>query len=126
MDIMETRHYSAELPEFEKELMGKRITSVGLRTLILEDGTELVIEDGGDCCAYFEGWFETVGDPTDAVITRVEQVNKGEDPNDYNSNVAFSINIYAAHQQIAKAEVQGNVGSGYYGSSINLLVTKEV
>lgn len=125
MSILETHHYSADVDEFRKELVGKKILGVGHSTLLLEDGTELVIEAGGDCCAYFEGWFETVGDPEQAVVTRVDRVDL-EETSQYGGDVNFSINIYAAHRQIAKAEVRGDEGTGYYGSSITLVVRKAV
>ena len=119
--MQENYIYNADGEDFAKALVGQRISEIQQDRIILADGTELVIEDGGDCCAFFEGWFEQVGDPTDAAITSVTTTGEKE-LDDYNMDVNFTVHIYAAHRLIANATVEGNAGSGYYGSSITLVV----
>lgn len=113
-------HYSAGDYEFRNELIGKRIVEITAERMRLDDGTILIIEDGGDCCAWFAGEFKALS-LSDNAITRVE----AEDVPENDEDQLFTIHIYSAHEQLAVVDVQGDPSSGYYGSSINLRVTKE-
>ena len=117
MKISDT-YYSADEGDFQKELIGKRIVALTESTVILDDGSVLQIEDGGDCCAWFSGAFRAL-DLDDNAITRVEHVDRGKEDKD-----DWSLNIYTAHKQIAAVDIDGNPSSGYYGSSINLVVRR--
>lgn len=113
-------YYSADEGDFAKELIGKRIVALTESTVTLDDGTALQIEDGGGCCAWFSGAFRAL-DLDDNAITRVEHVDRVEE-NDRDDH--WSLNIYTAHKQIAAVDIDGNPTSGYYGSSINLVVRR--
>lgn len=122
-EYIETR-WSAEGSDFADLLVGRRIVELAEDKVVLDDGTELVLEPGGDCCAYFEGVFRAI-DLDDNVITRVEQVPHADmDEAGRYTDDLFSIFIYTAHKQIAAADVKGSEGSGYYGSSINIEVRR--
>ena len=124
MKISDT-YFSADEGDFEKELIGKRIVTLTESTVILDDSTVLQIEDGGGCCAWFSGAFRAL-DFDDNAITRVERVDRGkEDEDDWEDcDEHWSLNIYTAHKQIAAVDIDGNPSSGYYGSSINLVVRR--
>lgn len=121
MKINDT-YFSADEGDFEKELVGKRIVALTESTVILDDGSVLQIEDGGDCCAWFSGAFRAL-DLDDNAITRVERVDRGKE-SEIDWDEHWSLNIYTAHKQIAAVDIDGNPSSGYYGSSINLVVRR--
>lgn len=113
-------YYSADDYDFAQELVGKRIVALTESTAILDDGTVLEIEDGGDCCAWFSGVFRVI-DLEDNAITAVCHADR-ESKSEYIDR--WSLNIYTAHKQIAAVDIEGNPGTGYYGSSINLVVKR--
>ena len=113
-------YYDADEGDFQKVLIGKRIIALTESTVTLDDGTVLQIEDGGGCCAWFSGAFRAL-DLDDNAITRVEHVDRAEE-NDGDEH--WSLNIYTANKQIAAVDIDGNPTSGYYGSSITLVVRR--
>ena len=119
--------YSAHEDDFATYLVGKSIVEMTEDTLVLSDGTRLTIESGGDCCAYFDGEFKAI-DLNDNVITRVTEVDAygEEDEVNWENDSLFNIHIYTANTLIGYVEVTGSEGSGYYGSSINLSVSRDV
>ena len=111
--------YSADEDDFGRELIGKRIVALTPTHATLDDNTVLAIQAGGDCCAWFEGAFRVV-DLNDNAITSVERVERDSD----GGIDRWSLNIYTAHKQIAAVDIEGNEGSGYYGHSINLQISR--
>lgn len=109
--------YDMTAGDLAENLIGKSIKAIAGDVIELTDGTVLEIEDTGDCCAYFNGSLEVI-DLTDNAITRVEQVDLGEDEYDEK----WSLHILSAHKLIAKVNIEGDSTSGYYCHSINLKV----
>lgn len=120
---MNKSYYSADGTDFRRELVGRSIVGMTRSSVELDNGTVLNIEEGGGCCSWFSGEFRAVN-LSENVITRVEEVDFSENE-DYNSDKLFTINIYSALNHLASVDVEGNMGSGYYGSSITLVVSKK-
>lgn len=108
--------------ELKKQLLHKKIVSWEIDKLILEDGTEVSIQESEqDCCATADGDFKNV--VLDAVITQVSEPLVTEIPDDDTEWNAAVITIYHNHNIIALADCNANAGNGgYYYSVCSLVV----
>lgn len=109
---------SARGEDFETVLVGRKIVDADNSHIMLDDGTRLDFEPGGDCCAYWE--VESLkfnGEFRDNIITAV--TDSGGD-NDY------TIHIFAEANEVASVQIDGAMGTGYYGYGINLKVSNPV
>lgn len=109
---------SARGEDFEAVLVGRKIVDAGNDHIMLDDGTRLDFEPGGDCCVYWE--VESLkfnGEFRDNIITAV--TDSGGD-NDY------TIHIFAEANEVASVQIDGDMGTGYYGYGINLKVSNPV
>ena len=124
MNDKSTIIYGMESEDMEPYLLGQTIVSIDQKTVKLADGTELLIEDTYDCCAWFKGDFEAF-DFEDNVITAVKEV-RPENGRDYpnEGNESWSIHILSAHKLIAQVNINGDHTSGYYCHSVDLVVSK--
>lgn len=102
-------------------LVGRRIAEIDEQSdrLVLDDGTELMFEEGGDCCAYFHGDLSLIN-LSDNAITAIE-VHDTEPAGDH-EDVSWRATILSYDQPVATLDVNGYSSNGYYGSSINLRV----
>ena len=113
-----SRMYSARGGDFEAVLVGRKIVDADNDYIMLDDGTRLDFEPGGDCCAYWRvDSLKFNGEFRDNIITAV--TDSGGD-NDY------TIHIFAELSEVAEIQIDGNYGSGYYGYGINLKVSNPV
>jgi|GEM_PF-4350655 len=110
-----------ESNDLQLELIGRRIVSTSGETLTLDNGTVLEFEDTADCCAYFNANVE-VFDFEDNVITNVRDIDTST--GEYRE--AWSLHVLSKHKLIAKVNIEGNSGSGYYCHSVDLTVRKGV
>lgn len=120
---METqRIYDATASDFAKHLVGKTVAEIDshTETITLSDGTKLSIVGAGDCCAWFDGAIKNINLSQNLITAVDTEYENPDNVDDY----LFTIVIYSVDQEIASVEVTGNEGSGYYGSSIALIVNK--
>ena len=109
---------SARGNDFESLLVGRKIVDADNNHIMLDDGTRIDFESGGDCCAYWD--VESLkfnGEFRDNIITAV--TDSGGD-NDY------TIHIFADANEVVEVQIDGNAGTGYYGMGINLKVSNPV
>ncbi|KLI88579.1 hypothetical protein AA310_12375 [Arthrobacter sp. YC-RL1] len=118
---MDNRIYDLESDDLAKVLIGKRITGIDERagSIKLEDGTQLIIEDSADCCAYFGGDLKKI-DLTENAITAIrhDDLSTGE----YDEH--WKLTVLSVDKEVCAIEIDGDSGSGYYCHSINLIVRK--
>ena len=114
--------YDMTAQDLRDEVVGHSIVSINTitKTIVLDNGTTLEIEDYEGCCAWFGGELEVI-DLDENVITRIEQVDSTAVETGLES---WSLHIYTAHKLIAKVNIDGDPANGMYGSSVNLLVKK--
>ena len=108
--------------DLENQVLGKRIEFISEtdNSIHLDDGTVLRLEDTSSCCAWFNAELKK-GNLTDNAITAVEEVPRLPDE-EYNES--WSLHILAADTRLATVDIEGNLTSGYYCHSVNLIVTK--
>lgn len=120
-----TETWSAEPEDIAKVLIGRRVVRIDedAATLTLDNGTKVVLEDGGDCCAWFSAAIKEI-DLDDNLVTgyRVEDIIT-EDEGD--GEFKYVMHVLSNNKNLADITIEGYPGSGYYGSSINMIV-KEI
>ena len=97
-------------------LMGHKVTKVSNNTLVLDNGTELVVvpNEGGCACSAGDYEIEELKG-VDNIITNVEFVQEGD--YDYGEFTgSYKIFVYADNQKINLLSVDGSDGNGYYGT----------
>ena len=105
--------------DLAKELVGKKIVGIEGNALKLSDGTRLEFEDAADCCAYFNADIEAI-DLEDNAITKINHIDTDENGNDEK----WSLHILSRHKLIAKVNIEGKLGTGYYCHSITPIVKR--
>lgn len=108
--------------------VGRSVVSVNLETstLVLSDGTELLITANDGCTGCASGFYELTSLNTcDNIITRVKVV-KRDAPRvaRCEEGYVYSIFVFADNKRINIARVEGDDGNGYYGSGFTISVRK--
>ena len=114
--------YDMDAADLAEELIGKTVVAVDDETITLNDGTLLIFEGEGECCAWFQYNLKS-GHLTDNAITSVEC----EDNDDLllvEGSEGWTIHILAGDSRIAELDIWGDATSGYYCRSISLTVRK--
>lgn len=122
-------------------LMGRKITKVDDRHLLLDDGTVLKFIDTDGGCACSAGCYDLSvlnGGGVDNIITDVKFDYRplGDDVTDEQGNYIkyddprradmgfYRIFVFADNQQINLAQWDGDDGNGYYGTGFSILVRR--
>ena len=100
-------------------LVGRKVVEVKDATLILDNGTELVIIPNDGCwgCSSGNYWLDEINDCPNA-ITNV----KFKDSDGHGSGDSLEVFVYAEHKKINLYTVKGDVGNGYYGAGYTIRV----
>lgn len=104
---------------FNELLVGRKVTAVTEDTLVLDDSTVLTVEPniGGCSCGAGDYWINELNS-CDNIITKAE--TEWSENDDYNNVIRLF--VYAENKKINLIEVEGNDGSGYYGSGYEVAV----
>ena len=113
------REYDEEA--IEKLLLYKSVTKASEDTLVLSDGTELTIvpNDGGCSCGAGDYYIKELNG-CENMITGVLFDKKEEDESFYYGNTTYQIFVYAENKKINLLSVEGDDGSGYYGTGYRI------
>ena len=113
------REYDEEA--IEKLLLYKSVTKASEDTLVLSDGTELTIvpNDGGCSCGAGDYYLEELNG-CENMITSVLFDKKEENDSFYYGNRTYQIFVYAENKKINLLSVEGDDGSGYYGTGYRI------
>lgn len=132
-------HYDHD--EIVNLLMGRRIVNAVIRSepppqaldwwdteersigyLTLDDGIELIVLPNRGACVCSSGDFDVTHLATvENVITRVEFAESGSE--DWMSEQSYTIFVYTGEEKINAVTVEGNDGSGYYGTGYEIAVS---
>ena len=106
--------YDMRPKDLENLLVGHKVVSVSTddNSLVLDNGTTLILEDTSDCCAWFDATLEDINLEGN-IITALKVDNLPD---------GFAITILSESEEIGRVSVEGSLGSGYYCSSVNLIV----
>lgn len=123
-DARRDKHvHDMEAADLADELIGKTVVAVDDETITLDDGTTLIFEAAGECCAWFEYNLKS-GYLTDNAITSVEYGDNDDLLLPGAADVGWTIHILAGDARIAELNIWGDGTSGYYCRSISLTVRK--
>ena len=113
------REYDEEA--IEKLLLYKSVTKASEDTLVLSDGTELTIvpNDGGCSCGAGDYYIKELNG-CENMITSVLFDKKEENDSFYYGNRTYQIFVYAENKKINLLSVEGDDGSGYYGTGYRI------
>ena len=110
--------YDMSVSDLSPLMVGNKIVAIVGNEITLSNGTVLEIEDTADCCAWFDGKVEAIN-LDDNMVTACEWV---ELPEVEDCLERYTINILSADKVLAKIDIEGDSSSGYYCSSVNLIV----
>ena len=115
----------ADASDLSKEMVGKSIVRIDEEksTIALNDGTVLELESDFGCCAWFEVMSMKAIDVEDNVITAVNNEDSTLKNGDRSSG-AFDIVVLSRQKEIARVQIDGDPTSGYYCSSVRMVVRK--
>lgn len=116
----ETVYYDMDLPDLEREIVGKRVIEVDTNDckIYLEDGTILDFQDESDCCAWFAVQLKK-GNLVNNLVTSVKLADWDSRAEEY-----WALHILAEDNRICDVLIEGDSTSGYYCRSITLEVTR--
>lgn len=104
--------------------VGKKIVEVDKTSgkLVLSDGTKLVLEAnegamGCGCGDYDLTMLKRCNNAITSVAVEVKTQKAKEESKKY------TLFVYTEHQKIAAAKVEGDDGTGYYGTGFHITVT---
>lgn len=113
-------------------LVGRKVTKVSDNTLLLDDGTELVVKgnEGGCACSAGDYDLTELNGVDNAIMSvSVERRDKSAEERDadeyWEGDEVYTIFVYAENKQIKLAEFEGSDGNGYYGTGFQLIVKKK-
>lgn len=114
--------------EIRETLMGRKVVHVSVfsREIELDDGVVLTIEpnEGGCSCGAGDYFLEELN-TNDNVITKVEFAEELQDPTGdagWDTAKRYRIYVYGDNGKINLATIDGDDGSGYYGSGYSVVV----
>ena len=99
-------------------LVGRKVVVAENNTLTLDNGVKVLVEGLSACCA---GYDVTSLSTVDNVITSA-WVDVDPDPEAYDK--VFRIFVFADNEKINLATLEGDDGSGYYGTGFTLEVDR--
>lgn len=113
-----------DIQKIKDLLIGRRVVSVGVETMTLDNGTRVIIMPNEGCGGYNSGsyWVEHLERVNNA-ITDVEVDCDYVDKEEYDT--VYRIYVYANGMQHELLRVVGTDGSGYYGTGYELRVQIE-
>jgi len=111
----------ADAIDFALELVGHKIVSLTDETIILDDGTVLLMHGTADCCAYFD----VVGTHAeDGIADNIITAVKTTDLDGYEYDEGFRLHILSEATELGYIDIDGTASSGYYCHSIDLEVRR--
>ena len=106
----------------EMVLVGHSVAVVNEDTLLLDDGTELVLFGNMGCAGCPSGEYNlTELNGVDNIITKVELVNSPTDGDDG----LYQIFVYADNVKVNLATFAGSDGNGWYGTGYKINVKRK-
>ena len=113
-----------DIQKIKDLLIGRRVVSVGVETMTLDNGTRVIIMPNEGCggCNSGNYWVEHLERVNNA-ITDVEVDCDYVDKEEYDT--VYRIYVYANGMQHELLRVVGTDGSGYYGTGYELRVQIE-
>lgn len=108
--------------EIRELLLYRKIVKADNDTLYLDNGVELEVIGNEGCGGCSGGWYEVteINDCNNA-ITDVEFVEDCETKDEYDST-SYKIFVLTADDRIKILQVDGDDGSGYYGTGYRTIV----
>lgn len=110
--------------DLSAQLVGRRIVHINpnRRTIKLDNGTKLWLQNTEECCAYFEAKINSI----DLSQNAVTSVRREELPATDSSPSAehYALTVLTVDKEICSIEIEGNLGTGEYFRSINLVIGK--
>lgn len=120
-------NYQETLNKLKTHLLFKKITNLENDYLILSDGTKIDFKcSDRDCCAFADGQWKDY--TVDGVITDIKLLDIKENNEDAydETNVTAKLVLFHNKNEIAKAELYADNGSGnYYYSVLSVYINNE-
>lgn len=99
-------------------LVGRKVVVAENNRLTLDNGVKVLVKGLSDCCAWYG---VTSLNTVDNIITSA-WVDVDPDPETYDK--VFRIFVFADNEKINLATLEGNDGTGYYGTGFTLEVDR--
>jgi hypothetical protein len=115
---MKTSIYCSEKEEIVNLFVGKSVTKITNDMLLLSDGTVLqIIPNRGGCSCGGGDYYISDLNGVENIITNVEVIDIDRDVYSYTEyDSAYEIFVLAGDRRINLLRVEGDDGSGYYGT----------
>ena len=96
--------------------------------LHLDNGKTLILHANDGCGGCSAGWYEVKSlNECDNVITKVEVEHRQTNPDDEygDSEVTYTLFVWAEDKRLPLAVVEGDDGNGYYGTGFSIRVSED-